>query len=93
MKITIEDIKKNNARFMYVKCKAAQEDLEQVRATFGENSSEYQKKLEQTMSWFKRSFPDLLELAISRLTSLGHDKLIQTSRTDELSGRQSHTAL
>lgn len=71
-KVTIDDIKKNNARTLYVKCKAAQEDLAEVAANFGKNSDEYKNKLKQTKDWLDSSFPDLLELAISHLISSGH---------------------
>ncbi|WP_317205455.1 hypothetical protein [Janthinobacterium sp.] len=79
---TREQIVANNNRSLYVKCKAAQEDLAEVAANFGKNSDEYKKKLKQTMAWFDCSFPDLLELAISLLSSRGHNKSSQTIRTD-----------
>ena len=78
---TRQQIEDNNNRSLYVICKAASEDLLEVKTAFGEESQEYRDKKSLVYRWLSNSLPQVLECAISDLTLRGHSTPSQTTRT------------
>lgn len=79
---TLEDIDMNNGRSLYVKCKAARDDLVEVRARAGAYSEEYDQKLKQVVGWFRHSLTDVFDYALNDLARHGRIESTQTTRTD-----------